>query len=400
MENNRVLPRPRYIAHIAPFIGKDIIKVIVGQRRVGKSFFLQHLRDHVHAVDPKSRILYINKELDEFASLVTGADLLSYVKKNKGTSRTTCLFIDEVQEIYGFARALRSLLARGGFDIYCTGSNASLLSREIAESLGGRSIEVPVYSLSYEEFLSFHSLHDSDESLRLFLAYGGLPYLIHLSLTDEVVYEYLRNVYNTILFKDVLARNRIRNVNFLERLVRYLADNTGSMVSSKRISDFLKAQHIAMSPGIVLSYLSHLEAAFFAIRVPRADIQGKRIFEIGEKFYFEDLGLRHALIGYRQRDIGKIVENAVCLKLLQSGYSVSTGRLGEREIDFICAKGGEKLYVQVAYLIADEKTRRREFGNLLSVKDNHPKIVVSMDPVTADEEGIRHIGLRKFLKSF
>ncbi|MGA2976316.1 MAG: ATP-binding protein [Spirochaetia bacterium] len=395
-----ILPRPRYIEHIAPFIGKDIIKVIIGQRRVGKSYFLLHLRDHIHAHDPKARILYINKERDEFISLATGEDLLRYAKKSERSSRMTYLLIDEVQEINGFARALRSLLAGGGYDIYCTGSNSSFLARDIAESLGGRAMEIPLFSLSYDEFLTFHSLKDSDESLKAFLAYGGLPYLIHLSLTDDIVYEYLRNVYNTILFKDVLARNRIRNVDFLERLIRFLADNTGSMVSAKRISDFLKAQRINMSPGIVLNYLSHLEAAFFTLRVPRADLQGKRIFEIGEKFYFGDLGLRHALVGYRQRDIGKIVENAVFLTLLQSGYSVSTGKLGDREIDFICTKGRKKLYVQAAYLIPDEKTRMREFGTLLSVKDNHPKIVVSMDPITADEEGVRHVGLRQFLKSF
>ena len=293
---------------------------------------------------------------------------------------------------------MRSLSAEGGYDIYCTGSNAGLLSGELATYLSGRYIEIKVFCLSYIEFLDFHKLKNNTGAFLKYIKYGGLPYLINLKLKDDIVYDYLKNIYNTILFKDVVKRHKIRNIAFLERLTLYLADNTGSLVSAKKISDFLKSQKTNISPNVVLNYLSHLESAFFIFKVRRSEIAGKKIFEIGEKYYFEDLGLRHTLVGYRQTDISKILENLVYIYLKRSGYDITVGIHGKKEIDFVCQKKGERLYVQVAYMITDQRVHDREFGNLLNIKDNFTKIVVSMDEMATGEfKGIRHMHIREFL---
>ena len=392
------ITRPIYVERLNPLVGKDVIKVLVGQRRVGKSYLLYHVVDMIKERDPACPILYINKELAAFDDIRTHADLLDVAGRQLGSSGRGYILIDEVQEIDNWPRALRSLAAEKRFDIYCTGSNAEMLSGDIATLLAGRAIEVPVRGLSYGEFLTFHRLEESDESLQRYLRYGGLPHLVDLELTDRVVYEYLGNLYHVILFKDVVARYRIRNFDFLERLVRFLADSVGSLVTAKRISDYLKSQRVRISPNAVLDYLAHLCHACFLAKIHRADVIGRRIFEIGEKYYFEDLGLRHAVKPFVQQDIGKVIESLVYHHLRVCGWQVTTGRLGRREIDFVATRPGETLYVQVAYLLADEATHAREFGNLLAIPDNYPKMVVSMDPVIgAGHKGIRHLHIREFL---
>jgi len=396
----KYITRQHYLDRIQPYIGKDIIKVITGQRRVGKSYLLFHIMDMVIASDPEAQIIYINKELYEFDFIDNYSALLTYIHSKAEERKNRYVFIDEIQDIDQFEKALRSLSAEGGYDIYCTGSNAGLLSGELATYLSGRYVEIKVFCLSYNEFLDFHKLENNSEALLKYVRYGGLPYLFNLKLEDDIVYDYLRNIYNTILFKDVVKRHRIRNIAFLERLTTYLADNTGSLVSAKKISDFLKSQKTNISPNVVLNYLSHLESAFFILKVRRSDIAGKKIFEIGEKYYFEDLGLRHSIIGYRQADIGKVLENLVFIHLKRSGYEVTVGRMGQKEIDFACEKKGERLYVQVAYMITDQRVHDREFGNLLGIKDNFKKIVVSMDEMTGDTfKGIGHVNIRDFLVS-
>ena len=395
----KYIKRPHYLDRIRPFINKDIIKVLVGQRRVGKSYLLFQIMDElIRQGAKKSDILYINKELHEFEPIRDYRDLLSYVKQAAKSQKITALFIDEIQGISQFEKALRDLQAGGMYDIYCTGSNADLLSGELAGNLSGRYVEIGVYSLSYPEFLEFHKLENTEGSLLKYAKYGGLPYLVNLDLNDTVVYDYLRSISNTILFKDVVARYNIRNVAFLERLVEYVADNTGNLVSAKKISDFLKSQKTNISPNIVLNYLSFLSNAFLVFKVRRSDIVGRRIFEINEKYYFQDCGLRHALVGYRPSDINKVLENIVYMHLRASGYSVTVGQMGAKEIDFVCEKRGDRLYVQVAYLIPDKKTREREFGNLLQIPDNYPKFVVSMDRmIEGGEKGVQHLQITRFL---
>jgi len=393
------IKRPTYLDLIKPYIDKDIIKVLIGQRRVGKSFMLFQIMDEIMSIHKNPNIIYVNKELHDFENIHNHNDLLDYIESKENKKGKKYIFIDEVQDIEGFLKALRSLQAKGGYDIYCTGSNAKLLSGELATYLSGRYIEIKIYSLSFIEFIEFHKLKNDKDSLIKYFKYGGLPYLINLELNDHIIYDYLKNIYAAILFKDIVKRHNVRNINFLENLVRYVAVNTGSLVSSKKISDFLKSQRIQISPQLVLDYLNHLESAFFIFKALRADIIGKKIFEIGEKYYFEDLGLRHSIIGYKANDINKILENAVYQHLKISGYHVFVGKSGDKEIDFVCEKSGKKIYVQVTYLLQDEKTVNREFGNLLGIKDNYPKYVVSMDDAMSgsDFKGIEHFHILDFL---
>jgi predicted AAA+ superfamily ATPase len=390
--------RSYYLNKITPFIGVDLIKVIIGQRRVGKSYILLQLIDTVKNKDKKANIIYINKEENEYDHIVDNRDLIAFVEKNTTTKYPNYLFVDEVQEIENFEKALRHLFAKKKYDIYCTGSNARLLSSEIATGLSGRYIEVMVHTLSYQEFRQFHNLPNHEDTLLQYIRFGGLPFLINLELTEEIVYGYLKSIYNTIILKDVVARYNIRNVNFLNRLVEYLADNIGSLVSANKISDFLKSQKIKTTPNIILNYLSYLSSSFVTHEVSRSDIKGKKIFEVNQKYYWEDLGLRNSLVGYQSMDIGKMLENLVYLHLSRLGYEIFIGQLDSKEVDFVAKKSGKIIYIQVAYLINNQSVHDREFGNLLAINDNYPKIVVSMDKITGDNfRGIKHIHILDFL---
>ncbi len=391
--------RTHYLDKVRPFIGKNIIKVLTGQRRVGKSYLLFQIIRSIQKENPDASFLYINKEDLSFSFITTAENLNDYVLTHKSKSDKTFVFIDEIQDIENFEGALRSLLLHEDLDIYCTGSNANLLSGDIAGFLSGRYIELQVFSLSYEEFVAFHNLTESNGSLDKYLKYGGLPYLIHLPLEDAVVFEYLKNIYNTIVYRDIIHRYAIRNVPFLEQLVLFLAAHTGSIFSAKKISDFLKSQRINMAPNQVQTYIQHLVNAFLVHKVPRYDLIGKRLFEIGEKYYFENLGIRNGLWGYRLEDRGKIMENAVYNHLVFKGYKVRVGVLGSNEVDFVAEKEGEKKYIQVALTINDPNTMEREFSNLKKIDDNYPKTVITMDAFSGNTvEGIEAIDLRSFLK--
>ena len=394
----KYFPRNHYLTTIKPYINTNIIKVIIGQRRVGKSYFLYQIMDEIKKVDKVANIIYINKELYEFDAIKDYKDLLNYISDKLKKKAKNYIFIDEIQEIEGFEKALRDLNATGNNDIYCTGSNANLLASDLANLLGGRFIEIPIYSLSYEEFLIFHRLDKNKESLFSYIKYGGLPYLVNLRLEDEQVYGYLKTIFNTIILKDVVARFNVRNINLLERLVEYLADCEGTLISAKRISDFLKSQNLDISPNSILNYLNYLTGSFFIHKVKRQDVIGRKIFEINEKYYFEDLGLRHSLIGYRQTDINKIMENMVFSRLKYLGYKITVGQMGLQEIDFVAEKNEKKAYFQVTYLLTSKKVIDREFGNLLKIKDNYPKYVISIDEyVKGDFKGIKHLNLIDFL---
>lgn len=393
--------RPIYTDRIKPFLGKDIIKILVGQRRVGKSYIMYQLMDYIEKTLPDSHIIYINRELKPHEFIRTDDDLYQYAHAQIQSGKKNFLFIDEVQEIQRFEYALRSLLAEKACDITCTGSNASMLSGELATHLAGRYIEFPIHSLGYEEFLRFFNLEDSNRSLYKYLTIGGMPYLKVIGTEEIYAFEYLRNVYSTILLKDVVARENIRNVTFLNDLVAYLSDNIGNLFSASNISKYLKSQHTTVSTQTVLNYLTPLMNAFFIHKVSRLDINGLKIFEIGDKYYFEDLGLRNVIRGYElSMDIQKLLENAVYLHLIHFGYDVKIGQQGNSEIDFVASKNGSRIYIQVAYQIIDEKTREREFGNLMNIPDHYPKYVVSMDEFNAgtNYNGIRQLHIRDFLK--
>lgn len=398
MNVQTAISRPLYLDRVIPFIGKNLIKVFTGQRRVGKSYLLFQIIELIKKDNPNATIIYINKEDLTFKDIKTAEDLHDYILTHKKEGIKNYVFIDEIQEIENFESALRSLLLDHTLDLYCTGSNAELLSSDIAGRLSGRFIEINIYSLNYLEFLEFQSLEDSHDAMLKYLKYGGLPYLKHLPLEDEIVFEYLKNIYSTIVFRDIINRYGIRNSVFLEQLVLFLASNTGSIFSAKKISDFLKSQKINMASNQVQLYIQYLVNAFLIHQVKRYDIEGKRIFEIGEKYYFENLGIRNALWGYRLQDLGKIMENVVHNHLLTLGYKIHVGVLGANEVDIVAEKNGEKLYIQIALSLLKEKTIEREFGNLKKIADNYPKMVVTMDSFSGNTiDGILSIDLRSFL---
>lgn len=393
-----IIKRPAYLAKALAFLDKNLIKVLTGQRRTGKSYLLLQMMDEIKSRNSEAHIIFIDMELISFMFLNAAQDLTVYVNDRIIPGKPNYLFIDEVQEINEFEKAMRSLLNEGLVDIWCTGSNAEILSGELADKLSGRYIEIRVHSLSYIEFLEFHNLSDTNESLNKFLKYGGMPNLINFPMEDDIVFDYLKTINATILLKDIVKRNQIRNVVMLENLIRFLADNTGSLFSSASITKFLKSQGQTISPSIISNYLGYILNSYYLVKVLRSDLQGKKIFEINEKYYFEDLGLRNAWTGYQPMHINKMIENAVFRHMLQQGFRITVGIIGDKEVDFVTENSGVKIYIQCAYLITDEKTRQREFGNLLSINDNHRKLVVSMDePSGGNIEGIEHIHLRDFL---
>jgi predicted AAA+ superfamily ATPase len=395
------ITRELYKNRIEKYIGKEIIKVLIGQRRIGKSYLLFQIIDSIKDRFPNANIIYINLELNEFEKIKEQKDLYDFVKTRSEKGKLNFVLIDEVQDIPKFEKALRSFLAEGGYDIYCTGSNAHLLSGEIGTYLGGRYVEIPVHTLTYNEFLQFHKLPHSTESIDKYLKFGGLPYLIHLKLNDDVVFDYLRNINQSILFRDVVSRFQVRNVDFLVRLIRYLANETGNIFSARNIVKYLKSQQVSISINAVLNYLDYLKTAMLISSVRRSDIQGKKVFDVGDKFYFNDIGIRNAIAGFSPFDMGKIIENVVYLHLKTFGYSVLIGKQDDREVDFIAERNGEKFYFQVAFRIVENQTMEREFGNLLAIKDNFPKYIITLDDYSgASYEGIQHLPLKEFLYEF
>ena len=393
--------RQTYIDKIEKYLGKETIIVLVGQRRVGKSCILKMIRDDKMA-DSCNNVIYIDKEKWQYDAIQTYQDLNEYIEKHWDKDKHNYILIDEVQDIKEFERSVRSFRTEPNTDIVITGSNAKMLSNELSTLIGGRYKEICIQSLSYNEFLEFHNLPDNDESLSLYIQYGGMPGLAKIGLEEDDAREYQTDIYHTVLLKDVIMRNQIRNVPFLENLVRFLADNIGKLISANSIAKYMKSQGESITSTLVINYISFLCEAYILHKVNRYDIHGKRIFENNDKFYFEDNGVRNAIAGgTREGDIEKVIENIIYQHLIRLGYQVYVGQLQAGEIDFVCTKPeGQRIYVQASYIIAEQATREREFGNLRSIKDNYPKYVISMTPLLAknDDDGITHIHLRKFLK--
>lgn len=393
--------RQAYIDKIEKYLGKETIIVLVGQRRVGKSYMMKTVRDQ-KASNPDNNIIYIDKEKREFDSIRNYQDLNQYIDEHFVASKHNYILIDEIQDITEFERSIRSFRTEPNTDIIITGSNAKMLSNELSTLIGGRYKEIYIQSLSYEEFLVFHQLPDNDDSLAKYIQYGGLPGLAKIGLEEDDAREYQMDIFHTVLLKDVIMRNRIRNVPFLENLVRFLADNTGKLISANSIAKYMKSQGESITSTVIINYISFLCEAYILHKMNRFDIHGKRIFKTNDKFYFEDNGIRNALAGgTREGDIEKVIENIIYQHLIRLGYQVYVGQLQAGEIDFVCTKpDGQRIYVQASYIIADMATREREFGNLRAINDNYPKYVISMTPLLTrnDDNGITHLHLRKFLK--
>lgn len=393
--------RQSYIDKIEKYLGKETIIVLVGQRRVGKSCILKMIRDDKMA-DSDNNVIYIDKEKWQYDAIQTYKDLNEYIERYWVNDKHNYILIDEVQDIEEFERSVRSFRTEPNTDIIITGSNARMLSNELSTLIGGRYKEIYIQSLSYNEFLEFHNLSDNDESLSLYIQYGGMPGLAKIGLEEDDAREYQIDIYHTVLLKDVIMRNQIRNVPFLENLVRFLADNIGKLISANSIAKYMKSQGESITSSVVINYISFLCEAYILHKVNRYDIHGKRVFENNDKFYFEDNGVRNAIAGgTREGDIEKVIENIIYQHLVRLGFQVYVGQLQAGEIDFVCTKPeGQRIYVQASFIIAEQATREREFGNLRSIKDNYPKYVISMTPLLTknDDDGITHIHLRKFLR--
>lgn len=397
----RLLLRRKYIEKLSPYIGKSLIKVLTGMRRVGKSYILFQLILEFQDNYPEDNIIYLNLENYELNKIRTADDLYQAIRSRLSEGRRNRILIDEVQEVEEFERVIRSLALDDRNDIYITGSNAQMLSGELATKLSGRHVRIEVFPLDYQEFLEFHNLSDSDDAVSRYCRYGGLPYLANLPSSDAVQSEYLQAVADTVLLRDVMSRYAIRDVAFMQRLVTFIAENVGDMFSAKRISDYLKSQQTQTSVKQVQNYTSYLENAYLISDVRRFNLEGKKIFAIGSKYYFTDIGVRNSLVGYRVDDLGNMMENMVCSRLRSCGYEVSIGDLGGREIDFVGVKNNERVYIQVAAAIESEETMRREFGNLLAVADNYPKYVVTYSGFQGNSHnGIPVLSLREFLRDF
>ena len=396
-----VLTRRHYADIVDSWIGKGNIIALVGSRRVGKSFVLKDFVQR-HMDETDVNIIFIDKEKKAFKDIKTKDDLDNWIEARFIPGKHNLILIDEVQEIEHFEESICNWYSEDNTDVIITGSNSKMLSGELATLISGRHVEVRIHPLTYSEFLEFHNLPDGDESLMTYLTYGGLPGLRKVGLdSDEQVWAYLTSVFNTIILKDIIERHDIRNIPFLNNLIAFYADTTGKLTSANSIAKYMKSQHENVSANLVLLYRGFYAEAYLLDIVPRYDIHGKKIFESNEKIYWDDLGLRNLKAeGGMDSYIEKVIENAIYKHLRFLGYEVKVGVLNAGEVDFVCTKPGKTVYIQANYIIAEESTRKREFGPLEKIRDNHPKYVISATPLltTRDENGITHLSLRKFLK--
>ena len=394
--------RKLYLDRIRPYLGTPIVKVLSGMRRVGKSYLMRQIIELLREDGvPGENILYVDKESLDFENIETHRDLDRAVKTVLAERQgRRFLLVDEIQEIMDWEKTIASWAGKGDIDIIITGSNAHLFSSQLASKLSGRYVEFPVYSLSFIEYLLFRGAKQGalQNEFLDYMRFGGLPAIHHFEQEEEVVYQYVTSVFNTILLKDIIMRHEVRNVALLERLARYLFDNVGRVMSAKSIADYLKSQRLQVGVETVQNYLAYFEETLVAHKVQRYDIKGKRLLDIHEKYFLGDTGMRHAVLGYREGELSGVLENIVYLELRRRGYTVHIGKLGAYEVDFVATKEKEKLYVQVAYMLATPEVVEREFGVLRAIPDNYPKLVLSMDTAFGEDvEGIRRQNLVEFL---
>lgn len=396
----RLISRPFYQDKIKKNLGKNSIIILTGQRRVGKSFLLRLLRKDVVS-NNLGNVIFIDKEKAEFDDIISNLELNAFIENHRKKGMKNFILIDEIQDIKDFEKSLRNYYEEDDIEIIVTGSNSRMLSSDLSTLIGGRYKEIHILPLSYREFVDFNGLQDSDDTLIKYINRGGLPGIVLRGEDETEIREYQKDVFNTALLKDIIMRNDIRNAPFLENLVKYLADNTGKLISASNISRFMKSSGSPVTTPAILSYLKYLCEAYIIEKVGRYDIHGKRLFESNDKYYFEDHGIRNAIAGgKREGDIEKIIENIIYSELVRNGYEVAVGQLRNGEIDFVVTKqNGDRAYIQASYIIGSQDTYEREFGNLKLIQDNYPKYVISMTPLLTESEddGIKHLHLRKFL---
>lgn len=398
-----MIKREMYMKRIRPFINTDLIKVMTGIRRCGKSVMLELIKDELkkNGVDA-SQFLSFNFEDMRNSHLCTAQALHDEVLlRTQNLSGKIYLFFDEIQEVEHWEKCINSFRLELNCDIYITGSNAKLLSGELATVLGGRYVEFTIYPFSFSEFrelyLSVFPESSDPAVFQKYLLLGGMPYLSNLRFMEAPSRQYLMDIYHSVVLTDVVKRNKIRDVDMLSRIVAYVMGNIGTTFSSSSIVKFLKNEKRKVSPETVLNYISYCTSAYLFYQVKRQDLQGKQILATNEKYYMADHGLREAVFGGNMKDINLILENIIFMELLRRGYSVTVGKAGTKEIDFVCQLQDQKLYIQVTYLLASEETIQREFGVYNSIRDNFPKYVVSMDEIDMSQNGIKHKNIREFL---
>ena len=398
-----MIKRDLYLNKIKPFIDKEIIKVLTGIRRSGKSVMLKLLMNEILSQEvSKEQIIYLNFEDLKNRSLCSFDVLHNYILKNSEKNKKTYLFLDEIQEVTSWEKCINSLRVQEDyqFDIYITGSNARLLSGELATYLAGRYMEFIIYPFSFKEFLEAISQIkplSKAQAFNEYIKFGGMPFLHNLNFQLEPSLQYLKDVYSSIILKDITQRNNIRDIDLLEKIITYVIMNIGNTFSATSISKFFKSENRKTSPETILNYIKVCEEAFLIYKVQRNDLIGKKILSVNEKYYIADHGIREAIFENNQRDINQILENIIYIEMLRRGYEVKIGKINDLEVDFICTKYDEKIYIQVTYLLASPETIEREFSVLELIKDNFPKYVVSMDQFDMSRNGIKHYNIIDFL---
>ena len=383
--------RETYLSRLRPFIGKDVIKVLTGIRRSGKSVLLQQVREEIN--DPNT--VFLNFEDLGNQHLCDYNIFHDFVSEKIGNSKEKFyLFFDEIQEVQSWEKAVNSLRAKFNVDIYITGSNSRLLSGELATYIAGRYVSFIVYPFSFAEFKAACPGCTFED----YTKYGGMPFLTSVGFEPSISRNYLQDVFNSVVLKDIVKRNNIRDVDLLERVIAYALANVGKRFSATSISKFLKAERRTVAPETILNYLKACEDAYLLYRLKSRDLNGKKLLNVNEKYYVADHGLREAVVGGNLKNVEIILENIVGLELLRRGFKVSVGRVGEKEVDFAGEKDGDKLYIQVCYLLSEESTINREFASLLEIKDNYPKYVLCMESsFKGNYEGIPSIRIEDWL---
>ncbi len=395
-----MIQREYYMKQIRPFINTDLIKVLTGIRRSGKSVMLQLIQEELLSQQVRPDQM-ISLNFEDLANLPLCQPMALYqwiADKAAAIKGKIYIFLDEIQEVTNWERVINSLRVAFDVDIYLTGSNAKLLSGELSTYLAGRYVQFVIYPFSYQEFILANQLDDTPQAFQKYLLFGGMPFLMNLHFQEGPSRQYLQDMYNSVILKDIVQRNNLRDVDLLERIIGYALSSIGHVFSASNITKYLKSEHRKVSNDTVLNYLNACTTAYLFYKIPRQDLLGKKLLSINEKYYVVDHGLREAVYGHNARDIDQILENIVCLELLRRGYTVTIGKTGNFEVDFIAEQGNRKCYVQVTYLLASPETIEREFRVYKDIKDNYPKYVVSMDELDFSQDGIQHYNIRKFLR--
>lgn len=395
--------RDLYLTQLIKYRDKPLIKVITGIRRCGKSTLLSLFKNHlIESGVSNDHIIRMNFESFEFDDISSYKELHAYIKdKLVNNFDKHYILLDEVQQVASWEKVINSFLVDANVDIYITGSNAYLLSSELSTLLSGRYVEIKMQPLSFKEYLDFTETDRKDnlqEKFNKYLEFGGLPTVVELLDHPETIGPFIEGIYNTVLIKDVIERNNIRDTALLESILRFIAANVGSIVSSKKISDYLTSSGRKTSSDTIDNYLKMLENAFIIYKANRYDLKGKMFLKTLEKYYIVDMGIRNRLTGLQGKDYGHVLENIVYLELIRRGFEVTIGKIGSLEVDFVATNANEKIYYQVSAAILDEKTRDRELRPLQSISDNYPKYILTMDQtVFNDYSGIKILNIIDYL---